>query len=430
MKVNLEELLDYMDMPDIKIEPPPGIDTERIHQCVMEQVQNTPSAVKRDHPKTHHRLRVLMIAIAATLILSVTASAVYYLTHTREAALMEAGPLDGGLFSTTLDDRSKEVVDNSAVDYAMIQTSNGTTVTLDSIMGFHSTDYSVAYVTVSIALPSGINTEVDVEACGFQWMELQPSASEQLLAGDAAQVAVQTDENTVSVMFAFSFRYHDVTDIPVTLTLENFNTGSQEISGTWVFEIDALVLSSLNTISFDQDCFAEMPFEISDIQLSNFGGTITMQGYQELAAYHFQKIVREQYGDLNLPWDKLKPDYSALKALYDSEDLTEPQYQKLLGLLNDDSIWRLNIWVEYADGRTYSESKDFGILFDEQIAAQRRLTAVQNGEITEEEADKLAAQETNNENSGIIPFAFLAPQDISSAEYLVIEGVKIPLHNE
>lgn len=426
MKLNLEDLLDYMDMPDVEIKSPPGINDERIHRLVFEQISTeTPTQPRR---KNQHRIRFLLIAIAATMILSITAGAAYYFTHTREAALMEAGPIDGGLYPATLDERSQQVIENNTMDYAVTQESGGTSVTLDSVMGFHSEDYSVAYVTVTLALSSEEQAKLEMDEYGFDRMALQPTDPEQHLAGDAAQVAMQTADNSVSVMFAFLFRYQDVTEIPVTLTLQDFRSGSLILRGTWTFDIESLPLSDLIPIAFDSTWFDDTPIMPSDIQLSDFGGTITMQGYRAMLDYKFHKAVQQRLGGSEQDWDDLPRDRSELRAMYDAGTLTDAQYEEILNALNCDGIWRLEVGLEYPDGTTYSEFKDCGFLPERQIAAQRRLLAIRRGEITEEEANAMIANDTDDEDTGMIPFAFLAPQDISEAESLVIEGVKIPLH--
>jgi hypothetical protein len=418
--MNLEDLIYYMDLPDTNVTIPPEINEARVHSLVMAQI-------KAPKQKKKHRIRPFVLALAAALALSITAGAAYYMTHVREAALMEQGPMDGGLYPSAVDEQGQQVIEEAAADYDMVQESQGATVTLDSVMGYHSADCSVAYVTVTVDVSEQEQTGLDLSQCAFAQMALQPTDPEQHLAGDAAMVAQQNEDGTISVMIAFLFRYQDVTEIPVTLTLKNFSAGEVRLSGTWDFEIESLELSDLTEVDTDA-ALLQSSFPVSDIQLSDFGGKITVQGYLSLLDSKFRAAVKERCGDSDLDLDTLSRDLNQITALYQSGGLTEVQYQEITQILQSGEINDVQIALVYPDGTEYSSVKVLYSLSASMLAAQHRLQAIQQGLEIEEETE--TAEVNPLEESYVLPFAFLSPQDISQAEYLVIEDVKIPLQTQ
>jgi hypothetical protein len=416
--MNLEDLLYYMDLPDVNVTTPPEIDEARVHSLVMAQI-------KAPKQKKTHRIRPFVLALAAALTLSITAGAAYYMTHLRETALMEQGPMDGGLYPSMVDEQGQQVIEDAAVDYEMVQESQGTAVTLDSVMGYHSADCSVAYVTVTVDVPD--QTGLDLSQCAFDNMELQPTDPEQHLAGDAAMVAQQNEDGTISVMIAFLFRYEDVTEIPVTLTLENFRAGEVCLSGTWDYEIASLELSDLTAVDADA-ALLQSSFPVYDIQLSDFGGKITVEGYLSLLDSKFRAAVKERCGDLGLDLDTLPRNLTQITALYQSGALTEAQYQDISEILQSGEINDVQIALVYPDGTEYSSVKVLYSLSASNLAAQHRLQAIQQG--LEIEAETETAEVDPMVETYVLPFAFLSPQDISQAEYLIIEDVKIPLQTQ
>ena len=422
MKMKYEELLEYMDPPEIDVPPLSEEELARIRRRVFEKLPQSQTKVKK-----RRRIRPLLIGLAAALALSITAGAVYEWLHTKEAALLAADPIDGGLAPVLLDDQAQAVIDQAATDYAMSAESEETTVTLDSAMGFHSEDYSLAYVTVTINAPAEDRDKLDPETLSFGRFALQPTDSEAFLAGDGSYSAVRNDDGSVSVMFCFLFRYQDVTDIPVTLTLRNIMSQGVRLSGEWTFPIDKLALSELTTVSFDSSLFQESLVKPYDIQISNFGGKITMRGYQAMLDAKFRSAVQEKYGDLDLDWDKIERFDPQFQALYGEGVLSEEEYCDIILIAErypDGQSSSLRIGLEYEDGTVYSEIREFGVYPVKLLMAQR-------GQLTEEEIAAYAGDAGLDamyaEDDEMFPFAFQAPQDISKASYLIIEDIKIPL---
>lgn len=419
MKMNLEDLLDYMDEPDIEITPPAGVSEERIRNRVMEQI-------KPLNHKKRRMPRIMLIAIAVAFILCITVCAAYYWVHTREQDLLEKAPIDGGWRSTVeINDQSKQVIEDDITDYQMEQVSDEASVVLNSVMGFHSEDYSVAYVTVTVTPTQSDNTELDSEYCCFDHVKLQPQNRSIHLSGDAALSSVRNEDGSVSIMIAFQFRYQDVTDIPLLLELENFFCDDYHLNGEWRFEIDKLQLIELSSVDPHNELFAGSTILPLELQLSDFGGEITLRGYYALLDKSFRESSKERFGNLPLDWNNLQRDYSQIRQLNADGIITDQQAEDLWKMAESfDSA--LRIGIEYADGTQYWGTKILDAIPLLQIAAHRGL-------LTDEEMKKIAGEtgydyiaEVDEE---MVAFLFLAPQDMSAADYLILGDVKIPLRD-
>ena len=420
MQMKYEDLLEYMDAPEFDVPPLSEEELARIQGRVMEKIRQSQPKAKR-----HSRIRPLLIGLAAALALSITAGAVYEWTHTKETTLMAADPIDGGRNPVELDPQAQEVIEQAAADYAMSAESEEATVTLDSIMGFHSADYSVAYVTVTVSAPEAEN--LDAETLDIGRYALQPTDPEQFLAGDAAYTAARNDDGSISIMFSFLFRYQDVTETSVSLTIKNIRSDGGRLSGEWIFDIGSLNLSDLTAVSFDQTLFEDSLVQPYDIQLSDFGGKITMKGYLAMCNAKFRETIQEKYGYLDLDWENIERYDPQFKELLDAGVLSQEEYQDInviAGRYPEGQSSSLLIGLEYEDGSVYSEIREFGAYPVKMLMAHR-------GELTEEERQTYAGEAgliaMHDEDDEMFPFAFRVPQDISKAKYLIIEDVKIPL---
>lgn len=433
MKITYRELLELVGEQPLMPELDPAAQ-ERIQRQVMKKIGAAQPAQKR-----HRKLRPALIAAAAVFVLSITAGAAYYVSHDNTKALFSQDPVQGGLHPVEMDDRSGPVIDEAARDYGLVTGGSSetagetavteTTVTLDNIMGFHSDYYNTVYVTVTVRLPEEQQAGLDPEKCGFGWMELQPTDPEKHFAGDGAVTKVQNTDGTISMMLCYLFRYEDVTGVPVTLKLENFNTGSERLEGNWSFDLDALELDALNAVDFDAAAFAEVGITPLDIGLSAFGGTLTMKGYLALLDSKFRAMVQDRYEDLDLDWEQVSMhDRDYLERLYERGVLTLEQLQNIYCIADGsieyfgrDNVVTFRVALEYADGTVYEADTQLGA-FPMSLIRRHRGELAPDGGSAETEFETYVS-----EDEELLPFLFDAPLDLSQAAHLVIEGVKIPL---
>lgn len=420
MKMNFEDLCDYMDAPDIEIDSPTGISKDRILNLVMQEIKPTKY-------KKRSKSRFVLIAVAAALILSIAVNAVSLWLHNREQVLLGKAPIDGGQDAVIeIDDQSKQVIENSITDYQQQQISDNATVVLDSVMGFHSDDYSVAYVTITVRPTQQKHIESTAEHHRFDHIRLQPQNKCLHLSGDAASSSVRNEDGSVSLMIAFQFRYQDVSDIPLLLEVENFTCEDYRLNGKWRFEIDHLQLNELSDFDPHTELFAGNTILPSELKLSNFGGKITVKGYYALLNENFRNAAKARFGNLPLDWDNLRCDYSQIRQLAADGLLTDQQAEELWILANSDDL-ELRIGIEYADGTQYWGTKTLDAIPLLQIAAHRDW-------LTDEEMQKIAGDAGGDHlvevDEEMVAFLFLAPQDMSTAKYLIVGDVKIPLEGE
>ena len=419
MKEELEELFAYMDAPDIKIELPSGVSEERIIHRVMEQIRPA-SQRKRTKP------RFLVIAIAAALALSITAGAVYHWAHSRESNLLKKTPIVSGSESTVeISEQNLQAIEENITDYQMKQASDQALVMLDSAMGFHSPDYSVAYLTVTVKPAPAEHAELEPNNCHFRRVRLQPQNPSTFLAGDLDSSTIQNEDGSVSMMYAFQFRYQDVTDVPVLLELTDFISDEYRLEGSWRFPIDHLQLSALTSSNPHPELFADKVLTPTALHLSAFGGKITLRGYYHLVETRFQSTVKEKYGDLPLEWDALFPDYGLIQQMCADGLLTQAQADDVWRIAeeNDSSI---HIGIEYADGTQDWDVKTLSAIPQFLIDAQRGLLGAEK--MTQ--IGQAGHQYYLEHDEVMIPFVFYAPQELSGMKYLIVEDVKIPLQEE
>lgn len=349
----------------------------------------------------------VLIAAAVVAALTVTAGAVYVITHQNTKALMETGPNSGGNIPVELDERSLSVIDNTSQDYGTSVTDNSTTVTLDSVMGFQSEEMSVVYLTLTVAPPAGTELTADIQDCGF-W-EQQPDFFGASSAGGST-TAIDNGDGTYSVMLMYTVMGEIESD-RMQLTLSGFGNVSKEaahglfdgtreieVPGTWSFTIEGLQLTEPEMLAFDAALFAGTGIQPSKITVSPFGGTVTMADpSNDLVAAHREEL-KAICPDLEIDWNQMTAEQLNL-LLAEGSVFTEEQTEAICELLDNgtgSSFGGINsIQLQYPDGSTYE--------------------------------GQVVHISTDEDGNMVVRYIFAAPQDLDQAEALVIEGIQVPL---
>lgn len=357
--------------------------------------------------KKRPRLTRVLIAAAVVAALTVTAGAAYVISHQNTKALMETGPNTGGYYPVELDQQSLSVIDNTSQDFGTSVTDNGTTVTLDSVMGFQSEEMSVVYLTLTVAPPAGTELTADIQDCGF-W-EQQPDffgAS----CGGGSTTAIDNGDGTYSVMLMYTVM-GEIESNRMQLTLSGFGNVSKEaahglfdgtreieVPGTWSFTIEDLQLTEPETLEFDTALFAGTGIQPRKITVSPFGGTVTMADpSSDVVAAHREEL-KAICPDLKIDWDQMTAE-QLNQLLAEGAIFTDEQTEAICELLDNgtgSSFGGINsIQLQYPDGNTY------------------------DGQVVHISTDE--------DGNMVVRYIFEAPQDLDQAETLVIEGIHVPL---
>lgn len=332
-----------LEAPSFADVPPAVI--ERIQERTMKQI--TAKKTKR------RKIRVLLTVAAALAALSLTAGAVYVATRAGTRELIAAGPLTGGSLPQEISETSAAVIDETQRDMGLQSTSGGTTVTLESTMGFATGQLSVMYLTMNVACPEGTDFGCDVDCLGFvnQHMEFEPELRS---SGSGSTVVLANEDGTYSVMLMYEVE-GDLSGSTVTLELSDFTgmgddetmiqlfNGTLEptIVGDWSFTFDP-GLDVPDAVEFDPALFDGVSFLPESIALCELGGAVTCV---------------------------------------------------------DDSVLLQEVAVEFADGTIYEgQFRSFG-----------------------------ESNDLTGECHFTCGFVFEAPQDLTNAAALIIDGVRVPL---
>ena len=352
-------------------------------------------------------VRVGLIAAAVAVVMMGTVGAAYVISHQNTKALMETGPNSGGYYPVELDERSLSVIDNTSQDYGTSVTDNGTTVTLDSVMGFRSEEMSVVYLTLTVAPPAGTNLTADIQDCGF-W-EQQPDffgAS----SGGGTTTAIDNGDGTYSVMLMYTVMGEIESD-SMELTLSGFGNVSKEVAhglydgtreievpGTWSLTIEDLQLTEPENLTFDTALFAGTSVQPSKITVSPFGGAVTMADpSNDVVAAHREEL-KALCPDLEIDWDQMTAEQLKL-LLAEGAVFSDEQTDAICELLDNGTGSSFggiqSIQLQYPDGSTY------------------------DGQVVH--------LSTDDDGNMIVRYIFEAPQNLDQADTLVIEGTKVPL---
>lgn len=364
------------------------------------------------------RVALIAAVLAAVLSLSVMA---YAIARANSVRLMETGPLTNGRIPVTVDETGRQIVDSSAIELNLSQSSNGTTVTVDSVMGFRDPTSSMLYLTLTITPPEGYEFPEDMKDWCFETSRIA-AVPDDILMG-RMESTVKNPDGTASMLMLF-MPNGDPENHGLHLDLENFGRASKEtyheifegirtieLEGNWIFNFDLPALPETQEIRFDAAACKAAGLPMTALRLNSFGGVALLE-QQEISQL---RTFRETYGDQlrtdfpNVDFAQMDDaEFDALCAGGDVEGfLTEAEFAHLQELLYAMPAYDLDFLhptvftLEYPDGTEYTVS--FG-----------------------EYGDNLWI-DWDETGTPYCQIAFPNPQPISQVTAIVINGVRIPL---
>lgn len=384
-------------------------------EIVLAAHEAQPVPVRRRIP------RGVLIAAVVTVLLSLSALAYYAISHANTVALLETNPRTDSPVEVHVDETGQKIIDDNAIDLGISQISNGTTVTVNSIMGYRDPMESMLYLTFTIMPPEGFSFPEDMSYWCF-W-NVRYTAVPDDIQVPRTEAAVKNPDGTASVLWMLS-PMGDISGHKLHIAFEGFGAASKEVCedlymgrrtidlpGSWEFDLDVPEMPETQTIAFDSAAVKGAGLPMTALRLSPFGGVAELEK-QELSPL---KQFRETYGE------QLKTDFPTIDfgrmddaeflALLESGDtdgfLTEEEYAHLNELIGSLQPWFLafarpeTLTLEYPDGTEYTVS--YGTYGDNLWI--------------------------NWDDDGVpyCSIAFLNPQPISQATAIVINGIRIPL---
>lgn len=365
--------------------------------------------------------KAALIAAALAVFLSLSALAYYAISHANTVALLETNPRTDSPVEVHVDETGQKIIDDNAIDLGISQISNGTTVTVDSIMGYKDPMESMLYLTFTIMPPEGFEFPEDMAYWCF-WNVRYTAVPDDIPIG-RAEATVKNPDGTASVLWMLS-PMGDISGHKLHIAFEGFGAASKEVCedlymgrrtidlpGSWEFDLDVPELPETQTIAFDLAAVKEAGLPMTALRLSPFGGVAEVEK-QELSPL---KQFRETYGEQlktdfpTIDFDRM--DDAEFLALLESGDkdgfLTEDEYAHLNELISSLQPWFLafarpeTLTLEYPDGTEYTVS--YGTYGDNLWI--------------------------NWDDDGVpyCSIAFLNPQPISQATAIVINDIRIPL---
>lgn len=368
--------------------------------------------------KRRHRPLVRGLLAAAIMVICCVTAGAIYISHQKTVALMETGVQTGGYESVEVDDTAIEVIDEKSVDYNTAVTDSGTTVTMDSVMGLISEDFTLCYITLTIEPPERTALTADMKECSFMEAFLQPEDASVSISGGGTATAIDNGDGTYSAMLMWQFHGSDLRNIPMKLELRGFGNVSKEVAGdlysgnrdieipgSWVFHFDALPLEETVSLSFDPALFADEKIHPSRIELSSFGAIVTYTAEATDVVEALGLMMTEKYPELDVDWRRM--DLEILNLLCaEGSAFTEEQQQDIEAFL-----------------------ADFGGIHGEALNAQLtdyRLL-YQDGSVCKTGSEYPDWTGVRDTGESIALICFDAPVDLSQLAFFEIGSVQVPI---
>lgn len=265
-----------------------GIDAD-----LIEAADRTMPAKQRAHTASRYRIpRAALIAAVLVVLLSVSAIAYYVVSHANTAALMEAGPFSNGNVRSEIDETGQQLIENAAIDLGFSQTSNGTTITLDSMLGFKDTKESLMYLTFTITPPEGYEFPEDMQYWCF-WNDRRKLVPEDYEIPYTAST-VKNPDGSASVLWAMMPQC-DLSGYRLHIEIGGFGTADKELvaslydgsrvielPGSWTFDFTLPDLPDTQEITLDAAALREAGLPVTALRLSDFGGIAELEHVQQL----------------------------------------------------------------------------------------------------------------------------------------------------
>lgn len=264
-----------------------GIDAELVEAADRAPLRSrgTPGLLRRVP-------RVGLIAAVLALLLSFGAGAYYLVAHQNTAALLEAGPMSNGSVRPELDETGLQILDNAAIDLGLAQQSNGTTVRLDSLMGYQDPRQSLLYLTFTVIPPAGYEFPEDMKLWCF-WDDHFTLVPDDIPISYAAST-VRNPDGSASVLWVM-MPMGDPSGHRLHIKLGGFGTadkevvaslydGSREIElgGSWEFDLQLPRLPETREISLDAAALREAGLPLTGLRLNSFGGVAELEQAGEM----------------------------------------------------------------------------------------------------------------------------------------------------
>jgi len=368
----------------------------------------------------HRRIpRGALIAAVLAALLSISAVAYYAISHANTVALLESNPMTDLPVEVHVDETGQQIIENAAIDLGISQTSNGTTVTVDSIMGYKDPTESKLYLTFTITPPEGFEFPEDMSYWCF-WDVRFTAVPDDIPIG-RTEATVKNLDGTASVLWVFS-PMGDIAGHKLHIEFGGFGAASKEVCedlymgrrtielpGNWEFDLDIPELPATQEIAFDRAAVKEAGLPMTALRLNSFGGVAELEE-QELCQLKFFRFAYGEQLRTDFPTiDFDRMDDADFLALCNSGNidgfLTEDEYEHLQELLRGLQPYTFarptTLTLEYPDGTEYSVA--FG-----------------------EYGDNLWI-DWDDQGGLYCSIAFLNPQPISQATAIVINGIRIPL---
>ena len=373
---------------------------------------------RNDIPMRRRIPRAALIAAILVIALSLGVAA-YAITHAKTVRLMAAGPRTGGRETVAINETGQQLIDNASVDYDISCTDHGTTVTLDSVMGFADETKSLVYLTLTITPPEGFAFPDDMTDWGF-WGSSHLDTG---VTGGGSSVAVKNDDGTASYMLMW-ITNEDMRTLDARLRLgggENggFGISSKEnapalydgsrqieLPGSWEFDLGRIELAPTQEISLDRQALADAGLPLKSLHLTSFGGIVLMDNphVRDAQIDRLRETYPEELAALFPELDWAAMTEADLEALVTGEDTPEDARLRLMDLLAwlppVDYNGLKTLTVEYPDGSSYTAEGPNVVWEDFE----------QNGDLS-------------------FTVVFFNPQPISQASAVVINGIRIPLQS-
>lgn len=388
--------------------------------------------------KTLRVRRIPRAALIAAVLAGALAlgAAAYAIIHVNSVRLMQAGPISGGEQAVDIDEPAAQVIEEQSVDYGISVTDKGTTVTLESLMGYSAEEESLLYLTLTVTPPEGVTLPEDASAYGFVNeffafpFDAPDETPREIPAHGGSSVAVKNPDGSVSVML-LRFFGGPVEGARMKLTLEDFDLSGKAaaqaafarweqekqtsvpaeepdplLPGSWEFDLGRLHLPTQQMLTPDQSALTQAGLSCNRLELTPFGGKLTLDdtapSLLERLRAEYSEELRELSPEIN--WDELtEEEFQAL--LREAETSVDPDDTRLRFL---DVLGRLAPWdygfpstvaLEYPDGTSYTVDSPL-LLWTDELAT---------GEVC-------------------LRILFPAPQPILQASAILLGDARVPLN--
>lgn len=253
--------------------------------------------------------RAALIAAVLAVLLSLSAVAYYVISHENTAALLQKNPFAEGELQPELDETGRQILDVAAVDLGISQTSNGTTITLDSLMGYRDERESLYYLTFTVTPPEGYEFPDNMKYWCF-WNDRFTLNPDDIVLPRAAST-VKNPDGTASVLWAL-MPQGDPSGHSLHVEIDGFGTADKavvasvydgsrqiELSGSWSFDLSLPALPETREIPLDAAALREAGLPVTALRLNSFGGIVELDNaaIDMTGKTHYLETFRLEYPD-------------------------------------------------------------------------------------------------------------------------------------